>query len=216
MNLTIFEFDEFEKTSSATLFHSRYDYIIGCDEAGRGPGAGAVFAAAVCFKNFDGLGEILHGLNDSKKLSEKTREKLFPLIKENSFYSIVSTEVDKIEEINILNASLLSMKEAVQKTAKNLNSDNILVLVDGNRKIKNLEYDQKDIIKGDSTSASIAAASILAKVSRDNYMKELDKKFPDYNFKKNKGYLTKEHIEAIKKYGITKFHRKSFLQKIIL
>lgn len=124
-------------------------------------------------------------------------------------------DVDVIEKINILNASLFAMKMAVGDIIQQLKDDNVLILVDGNRKIKDFKFSQKTIIKGDSTSASIAAASILAKVSRDNYMLELDKKFPEYDFKKNKGYLTKSHIEAIKKFGITEIHRKSFLTKII-
>lgn len=215
MNQAIFDFDEFEKNSNRTLFNNGYDYIIGCDEAGRGPGAGSVFASAVCFKQNKNLPEILSKLNDSKKLSEKTREELFPLIQENSIHSTIEICIDKIEEINILNASLYGMELAVKNILSNLNSNNVLILVDGNKKIKNPEFNQKTIIKGDSTSASIAAASILAKVSRDRYMLELDKKFPNYNFKKNKGYLTKEHIEAIKKFGITEIHRKSFLKNIL-
>lgn len=215
MSQAIFNFDEFEKNSNRTLFNNGYDYIIGCDEAGRGPGAGGVFASAVCFKNNKNLPEILSKLNDSKKLSEKTREELFPLIQENSIYATVEISVEKIEEINILNASLYGMELATKEVLSKLNSNNVLILIDGNKKIKNPEFNQKTIVKGDSTSASIAAASILSKVSRDRYMCELDKKFPNYNFKKNKGYLTKEHIEAIKKYGITEFHRKSFLKNIL-
>lgn len=213
-NQQIFEFDEFEKNSNRNLFNSGYNFIIGTDEAGRGPGAGGVYAAAVCFLDKN-LSEILPELNDSKKLTEKKREELFPIIKENSIYSIKMVEVDVIEKINILNASLFTMKMAVEDVIQQLKDENILVLIDGNRKIKDFKYSQKTIIKGDSTSASIAAASILAKVSRDNYMLELDKKFPKYDFKKNKGYLTKSHIEAIKKFGITEIHRKSFLKNII-
>lgn len=210
----IFEFDEFEKSSNRTLFNNGYDYVIGCDEAGRGPGAGDVYAAAVCFKNKNPF-KILDGLNDSKKLSLKTKEKLYPLIKENSIFSITSVNVETIEKINILNASLSAMEKAVNKVVSILCTDNVLILVDGNKKIGNLKYPQKTIVKGDSKSASIAAASVLAKVSRDNYMNELDKKFPLYNFKKNKGYLTKEHIDAIKKYGIVEIHRKSFLKNFL-
>lgn len=213
-NQQIFEFDDFEKNSNRNLFNNGYNFIIGTDEVGRGPGAGGVYAAAVCFLNKD-LSEILSELNDSKKLTEKKREELFPIIKENSIYSIKMVDVDVIEKINILNASLFAMKMAVYDVIEQLKDDNVLVLVDGNRKIKDFKYSQKTIIKGDSTSASIAAASILAKVSRDNYMLELDKKYPEYDFKKNKGYLTKNHIEAIKKFGITPVHRKSFLGKII-
>lgn len=211
----IFDFDIEEKTNKTSLFDFKYDYIIGTDEAGRGPGAGPVYAAAVCFKNYDGLYDILYKLNDSKKLNEKTREELFPLIKQYGIYSINKVEVETIEKINILNASLYAMEQSVTEVIKQLNSDNVLILVDGNKKIKNLKYNQKTIIKGDSKSAAIAAASILSKVSRDNFMYELDKKYPDYNFKKNKGYLTKEHIEALKSKGITKEHRKSFLKNIL-
>jgi len=214
MTQKIFEFDIKEKTENKGLFNITYDYIIGTDEAGRGPAAGPVYAAAVCFKNYDGLYEILSKLNDSKKLTEKTREELFPIIKENSIYSIQKTEVDEIEKINILNASLDAMKRAAEDVAAKLNG-NILVLIDGNRKIKNFNLPQKTIIKGDFNSAAIAAASILAKVSRDNLMFEFDKLYPAYNFKKNKGYLTKEHIEAIKSCGITNIHRKSFPKNFI-
>lgn len=215
MNPKIFEFDLNEKINKTNLFNFEYDYIIGTDEAGRGPGAGPVYASAVCFKNYDGLYKILSDLDDSKKLSEKKRLELFPLIKENAIYSIKKADVETIEKINILNASLYTMKLAIEDIIKQLNSSNVLILIDGNKKIKDLKYNQKTIIKGDSKSAAIAAASILSKVSRDNFMYELDKKYPDYNFKKNKGYLTKEHIEALKSRGITKEHRKSFLKNIL-
>lgn|SRR5574344_70636 len=189
--------------------------IIGTDEAGRGPGAGGVFAAAVYFPNINqDLKEKLVQLNDSKKLSPKTREKLFDIIIQNSIYSIKMIDIDEIEKINILNSSLKAMKIAVENVMSQINEE-CLVIVDGNRKIKNFEKVQKTIVKGDGKSASIAAASILAKVSRDRYMQDLDKKFPQYNWKQNAGYLTKEHIEAIKKNGITKYHRKSFLKKIL-
>lgn len=215
MNLRIFEYDKTRLSLKKNLFDIDYDYIIGTDEAGRGPAAGAVFAAAVCFKKGFKLEELLVKLNDSKKLSEKTREELFPVIKGCSFFAVAKSEVEDIEKNNILNASLDAMKRAVLKTASMLDSKKILVLVDGNRKIKELPLMQETIVKGDSTSASIAAASILAKISRDYYMVEYDKMYPEYNFKKNKGYLTKEHIEAIKKYGTTKIHRKSFLKNIL-
>lgn len=205
-SIDLFNFDsEFKK-----------EIIIGTDEAGRGPGAGGVFAAAVCFQNFNcELIEKLSILNDSKKLSKTKREYLFDIILENTINSIVCVEVEEIEKINILNASLKAMKLAVENVINQLNKKEILVLVDGNKLIKNFDYQQKFIIKGDSKSASIAAASILAKVSRDRYMDGLDEKFPQYNWKKNAGYLTKEHINAIEKNGITPFHRKSFLKNII-
>lgn len=192
----------------------KVDCIIGTDEAGRGPGAGGVFASAVCFINpSDTLIERLSDLNDSKKLSKKKREELYDIILENTINSTICIEVEEIEEINILNASLKAMKLACENVIRQVNSVNPLVLVDGNKLIKNFNYAQKFIIKGDSKSASIAAASILAKVSRDKYMEELHNKFPKYNWAKNAGYLTKEHLEAIEKYGITSHHRKSFLKK---
>lgn len=190
------------------------DLIIGTDEAGRGPGAGGVFASAVCFKNADeNLIEKLSGLNDSKKLSKKKREDLYDIILENTINSTVCVEVEQIEKINILNASLKAMRLACENVIKEVHTQQILVLVDGNKKIKDFNYPQQFIIKGDSKSASIAAASILAKVSRDRYMEELDKKFPEYNWKQNAGYLTAEHLGAIDRYGITPHHRKSFLKK---
>lgn len=214
MTAKIFEFDISQKIENKGLFNITYDYIIGCDEAGRGPGAGPVYAAAVCFKDYQGLTEILGELNDSKQLTEKTREKLFPIIKEHSIFSVQKSSIEQIEEMNILNASLDAMKRAAEDVAAKLEG-NILILIDGNKKIKKLALPQKTIVKGDSTSAAIAAASILAKVSRDNLMIEFDKKYPEYNFKKNKGYLTKEHIEAIKTNGICDIHRKSFLKNFI-
>lgn len=190
------------------------DFLIGTDEAGRGPGAGGVFASAVYFNNTDeNLIEQLSGLNDSKKLSKKKREELYDIILENTINSTVCIEVEEIEKINILNASLKAMRLACENVIKEAQTQQILVLVDGNKLIKDFIYPQKFIIKGDSKSASIAAASILAKVSRDRYMNELDKKFPQYNWKQNAGYLTAEHLSAIDKYGITPHHRKSFLKK---
>lgn len=200
-------------------FDSNFDeeFIIGTDEAGRGPGAGGVFAAAVYFPNLDDeLIEKLSGLNDSKKLSKKKREELYSIILENTINSIVCVEVEEIEKINILNASLKAMKLACEHVISRLTpqASPLTVLVDGNKLIKNFNYPQKFIIKGDSKSASIAAASILAKVSRDRYMQELHDKYPEYNWTQNAGYLTKEHIQAIEKYGITPHHRQSFLKNI--
>jgi len=205
--MTLFDFDINEKKQNNT------DFIIGTDEAGRGPAAGGVWAAAVCFKN-DIDESLFLTLNDSKKLTPKKREALYEPIKANSYWSIKAVTVDKIEEINILNASLLAMKYAVEDVQKQVNSDNILTLVDGNKLIKNFLYPQKFIIKGDGISASIAAASILAKVSRDRYMDKIHVEYPQYDWIKNKGYLTKTHIEAIQKYGTTKYHRLSFLKNI--
>lgn len=195
--------------------------LIGTDEAGRGPGAGGVFASAVYFpSSTEELIKKLSFLNDSKKLSKKKREELYEVIIKNTINSTVCIEIEEIEKINILNASLKAMKLACERVIEQLGKDkgakaqNILTIVDGNKLIKNFTYPQQFIIKGDGKSASIAAASILAKVSRDRYMEELDKKFPQYNWRQNAGYLTQEHINAIKKYGITPHHRKSFLKNL--
>lgn len=197
------------------------NFIIGTDEAGRGPAAGGVFASAVCFLDkSDDLIEKLSILNDSKQLSKKKRESLYDTIKGNSINSTICIEVDEIEKINILNASLKAMKLAVENVLsqaikkEGLKYEDFLVLVDGNKRIKDFNLcEQKWVIKGDSTSASIAAASILAKVSRDRYMEKLDEEFPEYGWIKNAGYLTKEHLNAIDKYGLCKYHRPSFLNK---
>lgn len=187
--------------------------IVGTDEAGRGPGAGGVFAAAVRFdKVTDGLIKDLAILNDSKKLTPKKRESIYDVILNSTLNEIVCVEVEEIEKINILNASLKAMNLACSKI---IQAPDNLVLVDGNKLIKNFPYEQQFVIKGDSKSASIAAASILAKVTRDRYMLKLHEEFPMYNWAKNAGYLTKEHLDAIDKYGITKYHRPSFLKKHI-
>ena len=180
---------------------------------GRGV-AWAVWAACVCFCNSD-VEEKFIKLNDSKKISEKTREELYPIICANSVFSIKSVDVETIEKINILNSSLLAMKLAIQEVLNKISPQSALLLVDGNKTVKDLKIAQKTIVKGDSKSACVAAASILAKVERDNFMKKIALEYPNYNWLKNKGYLTKEHIDAIKKFGITKYHRKSFLKNIL-
>ena len=199
----LFDFDKsFNKT------------IIGTDEAGRGPGAGGVFAAAVYFdKITDGLISDLAILNDSKKLTAKKRDSIFDVIKNNTINKIVCVEVDEIEQLNILNASLKAMNLACCDVIERIRKDNILTLVDGNKLIRNYTYPQNFVIKGDAKSASIAAASILAKVSRDRYMEKLDEEFPNYSWRKNAGYLTADHLKAIDKFGLTKYHRPSFLKK---
>lgn len=187
--------------------------VIGTDEAGRGPAAGGVYAAAVYFEKVtDGLVKDLVILNDSKKLTPKKRESIYDIIKNNTINEIICVEVDEIETINILNSSLKAMKLACEGVIKKSGIEG-LTLVDGNKLIKNYIYPQKFIIKGDSQSASIAAASILAKVTRDRYMQKLDEEFPMYNWRKNAGYLTAEHLRAIDEYGLTKYHRPSFLRK---
>ena len=192
--------------------------IVGTDEAGRGCGAGGVFAAAVCFNSVsDDLIKRLSILNDSKKLSKKHREEIFYTIKSETINSVVCIDVEEIERINILNASLKAMNIAcsnvISQLQHELKDKELQVLVDGNKLINNFEYPQQFIVKGDATSASIAAASILAKVSRDRYMDRLDEEFPQYKWNENAGYLTKEHMALIDKYGLSPYHRPSYLRK---
>ena len=195
-------------------FDKIYKNVIGTDEAGRGPAAGGVFAAAVYFPEVtDSLILDLEKLNDSKKLSEKVRESLYDIIFGASINSIRNIEVEEIEKINILNSSLKAMKLACENVISKARLTDFMTFVDGNKLIKNYKYPQKYIVKGDGKSASVAAASILAKVSRDRYMKELAEEFPQYRWEKNAGYLTAEHLAAIDKFGLTKYHRASFLRK---
>ena len=184
-----------------------YKYIAGVDEAGRGPLAGPVYAAAVILPE----GMLIEGINDSKKLSEKKREELFDVICEKaSAYCIAEVSHTRIDEINILNATF----EAMNKAVNGLNIRPDYVLIDGNR-IKGMEIPHETVVKGDAKSISIAAASILAKVSRDRFMYEMAKQYPLYGFDKHKGYGTKAHCDAILKYGECEIHRKSFLKKIL-
>ncbi len=186
-------------------YRKSHAVICGVDEAGRGPLCGPVCVAAVILNE----GTDIHGLNDSKKLTEKKRAELYPIIKQNALaYNIVMVEPDVIDEINILNATLLGMKNAVE----GLNTVPDLALIDGN-KCPSIATKSLAVVKGDSVSASIAAASVLAKVTRDLYMEELAKKHPEYMLEKHKGYPTKQHYEIIEKYGILPFYRKSFLKK---
>lgn len=195
-------------------FDKIYKNVIGTDEAGRGPAAGGVFAAAVYFPEVtDSLILDLEKLNDSKKLSEKVRESLYDIIFGASINSIINIEVEEIEKINILNSSLKAMKLTCENVISKARLTDFMTFVDGNKLIKNYKYPQKYIVKGDGKSASVAAASILAKVSRDRYMKELAEEFPQYRWEKNAGYLTAEHFAAIDKFGLTKYHRASFLRK---
>ncbi len=181
-----------------------YSFICGVDEAGRGPLAGPVFAAAVILPEECEI----EGINDSKKISEKKRNALFDIIKEESVaYSIASASEDEIDEINILQATFLAMKRAVE----GLKIKPDIALVDGNQKPP-ISIPAKTIIQGDGLSISIAAASILAKVSRDRYMAELDMLYPQYQFIKHKGYGTKLHYEMLAEFGISPVHRKSFLK----
>jgi ribonuclease HII len=182
-------------------------YICGIDEAGRGPLAGPVFAAAVILP--DGI--VIEGLNDSKQVPKKKREQLFDIIQEKAIdYCVALADENEIDTYNILNATFMAMKRAVA----GLKIKPSIVFVDGNQDPK-FEIQTLCIVKGDAKSASIAAASILAKVSRDRYMTELDKQYPQYMLAKHKGYPTKLHYELIEKHGISPIHRKSFLKKIL-
>ena len=178
--------------------------ICGVDEAGRGPLAGPVVAAACILPD----GFVIEGLNDSKKLSEKKREKLFDVIIENALdYSIASASVEEIEELNILNATMLAMSRAID----GLKNKPDLALIDGNTS-RGFSINTKTVVGGDAKSPSIAAASILAKVTRDRLCYEFDKNYPLYGFAKHKGYGTPLHIQALKEYGPTPIHRRSFLK----
>lgn len=182
---------------------SKHEFEAGTDEAGRGCLAGPVTAAAVILPTDFGN----HILNDSKQLSEKNRELLRPIIETQSIcYSITHLEPLVIDEINILNASIKAMQECITK----LNPIPLYIIVDGNRFKPVKDIPHSCIIKGDSKYLSIAAASVLAKTYRDEYMNRIHEEFPMYNWKQNKGYPTKEHREAIRKYGTTKYHRMSF------
>ena len=195
---------EYEKKALEQGFKS----ICGIDEAGRGPLAGPVFAAAVILP----VGLEIEGLNDSKKLSEKKRESLFDVIISNaSAYSVAYADHAEIDEINILNATFLAMTRAVN----GLKIPADFALVDGNRVPKGLSVPCETIVKGDGISASIAAASILAKVSRDRVMKKADEIYPEYMFAKHKGYPTALHRELVNKYGPCPIHRLTFFKKVL-
>ena len=184
-----------------------YSAVCGIDEAGRGPLAGPVFAVAVILP-----AEVeIPGLNDSKKLTAKKREALFPLIQEKAVsWSVAFATESEIDEINILQATYLAMRRACE----GLSIPADYALVDGNR-MPPLSVPGETIVKGDSLSASIAAASVLAKVSRDRLMLELDSLYPEYQFAKHKGYGTALHVELLRKYGPCPIHRRSFLTKIL-
>lgn len=196
--MTNYEFDEAYRNSGVGLF-------CGVDEAGRGPLAGPVYAAAVILPPTP----IIDGVNDSKKLSEKKREALFDVICETAVaYSIATASVEEIDTHNILQATYLAMCRAVE----GLKVSPAFALIDGNRTPSGLMIPSETVIKGDALSASIAAASILAKVSRDRYLLELDKQYPQYGFAGHKGYGTKAHYEALEKYGPSPVHRMTFLR----
>lgn len=181
-----------------------YKIICGVDEAGRGPLMGPVCAAAVILPpHLD-----IEGLNDSKKLTEKKREALFPIITDAALaYSIAYASAEEIDEINILNAAMLAMRRAIEGLS--VKAD--FALIDGNCS-RNIPVPCKTVVGGDAKSPSIAAASVLAKVSRDRLCHELDKQYPQYGFAKHKGYGTKDHMEALYKYGPCPYHRRTFLK----
>lgn len=184
-----------------------FNVICGVDEAGRGPLAGPVYAAAVILPSDC----VIEGLNDSKKLTEKKREALFDEIKEKALaYGIASADEKEIDEINILNATFLAMKRAINS----LSVKPDLALIDGNQK-PHTDIEEVTVIKGDAKSMSIAAASVLAKVSRDRFMLEMAEKYPQYEFARHKGYGTKLHYEKIAQYGVCDIHRRTFLKKIL-
>lgn len=202
--------DELQRLEKMKLYENKYkqyNYLCGIDEVGRGPLAGPVVTAAVILpKNSN----ILY-INDSKKLSEKRRELLYDEIKKIALdISIGIESVETIDSINILQATYKAMQQSIIQLSKTPN----IILVDAVT-IPNIKMQQESIIQGDSKSISIAAASIIAKVTRDKIMQQYDKLYPEYNFAKNKGYGTKEHIEALKQFGECPIHRKSFIKNII-
>ncbi len=184
-----------------------YTLVCGVDEAGRGPLAGPVFAAAVILPP----DTIIEGVNDSKKLSEKKREALFDVIRKKALaYGIAAADHNEIDDINILNATYLAMRRAVEM----LDPAPDLIIVDGNRLPPDLPAEARTLVKGDALCHSIACASILAKVSRDRFMMAMADKYPQYQFEKHKGYGTAAHIAALREHGVCPIHRRSFLKKI--
>lgn len=195
----LFDFDSELRTE--------YPILCGVDEAGRGTLAGDVYAAAVVLNN----NVLIDYLNDSKKISEKRRELLFDeIIEKADAYCIATASVAEIDELNILQATMLAMKRAVE----GLGIKPDMALIDGNR-MPELDCPADNVIKGDAKSASISAASVLAKVARDRYMREIAEKYPQYCFEQHKGYGTKLHCDMLKQYGASDLHRKTFLKKIL-
>lgn len=188
------------------IYGEGYRLICGVDEAGRGPLAGPVYAAAVILPR----GLVLEGLDDSKKLTEKKREALFdPILEQAIAYGIASASVEEIETRNILNATFLAMNRAIEK----LSPVPALALIDGNRNT-GIAFPSRCVVKGDAKCADIAAASVLAKVSRDRFMLEMARQYPQYRFEQHKGYGTKLHYDMLREYGPSPIHRMSFLKKL--
>ena len=201
-----------DKKNELMEFDEKYNKIVvGVDEAGRGPLTGPVVAGAVIvIQDFPELQEI----NDSKKLTEKKRERLFEAIEKNCIVGIGIASEKEIDEMNILNATFLAMCRAINQVAEKSAFDT--VLVDGNHLIREYEGEQECVVKGDGKSIAIAAASIVAKVTRDRMLYEIAKEFPEYEFEKHKGYGTKKHREILLEKGACKYHRKTFLKKILV
>lgn len=207
-----------------------YEFIIGIDEAGRGPLAGPVVACAATYKSLGTLGSLaskhegefekkLNLIRDSKTLSEKQREGIFDFIQENFYVGVGICDHKTIDRINILEASFLAMKKALAELRRSIHNNSgirieedekIIILLDGNKKIPNLSMKQRAIVSGDKIVKSISAASIIAKVTRDKIMKEMHEKYPEYDFAKHKGYGTKLHFEMLQKHGPCEIHRRSF------
>lgn len=188
------------------IYDEGFTLLCGVDEAGRGPLAGPVCAAAVMLPR----GHVIEGLNDSKKLTEKRREELYDVIREESVsYGIAFASVEEIETLNILGATFAAMNRAIAQ----LSPAPELALIDGNR-TKGIEVPARCVVKGDARCADIAAASVLAKVTRDRYMLEMAAQYPQYHFERHKGYGTKQHYDALLKYGPSPIHRMSFLKKL--
>ena len=217
------------RTAAATLIeydlnllrhgrHGQYSAVVGIDEAGRGPLAGDVYAAAVMFTSYDGLDEVLDGLNDSKKMSEKSRERIAPLIKAHSVWAVGVATAAEIDEHNILQATFMAMNRAYEALSLKTPLDTPhRILVDGNRRPTiTTAAEITTVVKGDGKSAAIAAASVIAKTGRDAYMRGLAEEYPQYRFDKHKGYGTKLHYEMIAKYGITPIHRRTFLKGVVV
>ncbi len=205
--------------SELHIFDKEYEkesgkIVVGVDEAGRGPLAGPVVASAVIIPTYI---EEFSKINDSKKITEKQRDKIYDLIMEHCVVGIGESSVEEIDEINILNATFLAMRRALEDLNKKnkITKDANIILVDGNHKIREYKGDQQEVIKGDAKSLSIAAASIVAKVTRDRIMIEMNNEYPQYMLNKHKGYGTKLHREIIIEQGPSKIHRKSFLKKIL-
>ena len=181
--------------------------ILGIDEAGRGCIVGPVVAAGIILNNKIDISEI----NDSKKLSTKKREEVYRYLISHCYYITASSSVEEIDRLNILQASLLAMRRVIRKTKQNFDH----ILVDGNVNPDVSDHNIINLVKGDSKSLTVAAASIIAKVTRDKIMENLDNEFPQYHWKQNKGYGTSKHYHTIKEYGVCIHHRKSFLKKIL-